>query len=93
MGRTVLVQPVVLDRAEFRAENQEITQTRRGELMMGILRKQRIFRETVKDAHTSHWDLDLLSSDELAAVMGKAPGAEEANVTLNRAKKVRTMDK
>jgi len=60
---------------------------------MGILRKQRIFRETVKDAHTSHWDLDLLSKDELAAVMGKEPGAGEINVTCNGAKKVRAMDK
>ena len=60
---------------------------------MGILRKQRIFRETVKDAHTSHWDLDLLSKDELAAVMGKEPGAGETSVTCNGAKKVRAMDK
>lgn len=60
---------------------------------MGMLKKQRIFRESVKDAHTSHWDLDLLSKDQLAAVMGKGPGGDETNVTCNGAKKVRALDK
>lgn len=60
---------------------------------MGIPRKQRIFRESVKDAHTSHWDLDLLSKDQLAAVMARGSGGEETNVTSNGAKKVRALDK
>lgn len=29
----------------------------------------KIHREEIKDRHTSHWDLDMLSHEELAAVM------------------------
>lgn len=36
---------------------------------MDTQRKQRIMREQIKDRHTSHWDLDLLSSAELEALM------------------------
>ena len=31
--------------------------------------KPRIIRETVKDLHTSHWDLDLLTKSELEELM------------------------
>lgn len=31
--------------------------------------KQRIIREQVKEGQTSHWDLDLLSREELEALM------------------------
>jgi len=54
---------------------------------MVLLKKQRIFRETVKDAHTSHWDLDLLSKEELATAMGKQSGSGETIVTCNGAEK------
>lgn len=57
--------------------------------MIGILKKQRIFRETVKDQHTSHWDLDLLSHEQLAVVMGATSHAEEGKVTPNGAEKKR----
>ncbi len=52
---------------------------------MGLFRKQRIFRETVKDQQTSHWDLDLLSHDELTALMAQRPQDESQNVTPKRA--------
>ena len=32
-------------------------------------KKARVFREQVKDHHTSHWDLDYLSSAELERLM------------------------
>ena len=62
--------------------------------MIGLLKKQRIFRETVKDQHTSHWDLDLLSHAELAAAMCITGSGEGRNVTPNGAeKKLRATDK
>ena len=62
--------------------------------MFGLLKKQRIFRESVKDQHTSHWDLDLLSHAELAAAMCTNGKEEGVNVTPNGAeKKMRAMDK
>ena len=43
-------------------------------MVFGIKRKQRIMREQVKDRHTSHWDLDMLSHDELEKLMGQQSG-------------------
>ena len=34
-------------------------------------KQTRLFLESVKDRHTSHWDLDLVSKDELEAIMGQ----------------------
>lgn len=34
-------------------------------------RKQRIIREDVKDRHTSHWDLDYVSREELEILMDR----------------------
>jgi|TARA_B110000908_G_scaffold164467_1_gene212565 hypothetical protein len=33
------------------------------------MKKKRLFREEVKDRHTSHWDLDMMSREELEAMM------------------------
>lgn len=38
--------------------------------MVNKPRKPRIIRETVKDLHTSHWDLDMLSRSDLESLMG-----------------------
>ena len=35
------------------------------------MKKQRLFREEIKDKHTSHWDLDMMTRDELEAAMTK----------------------
>jgi hypothetical protein len=32
-------------------------------------KNSKIYREEIKDRHTSHWDLDMLSHEELAALM------------------------
>ncbi|MFT4886549.1 MAG: hypothetical protein ACI8V0_000770 [Pseudohongiellaceae bacterium] len=34
--------------------------------------KKRLFREEVKDRHTSHWDMDMMSREELEATMAGA---------------------
>ena len=33
------------------------------------MKKKRWFRDEVKDRHTSHWDLDMMSREELEAMM------------------------
>lgn len=33
------------------------------------MKKKRLFREEVKDHHTSHWDMDLMSREELETMM------------------------
>jgi hypothetical protein len=33
------------------------------------MKKKRLFREEVKDRHTSHWDMDMMSREELEAMM------------------------
>jgi len=33
------------------------------------MKKKRLFREEVKDRHTSHWDIDMMSREELEAMM------------------------
>lgn len=38
----------------------------------------KIHREEIKDRHTSHWDLDLLSHEELEALMtSQTPGSSQ----------------
>lgn len=41
-------------------------------------RKPRIIHETVKDLHTSHWDLDMLSHAELSALLGAGNNSDPA---------------
>ena len=56
--------------------------------MTSTPRKARIIREIVKDSHTSHWDLDMLSHAELEALMGEttpAPGGESGGVQESKA--------
>lgn len=33
------------------------------------MKKKRLFREEVKDRHTSHWDMDMMSREELETMM------------------------
>jgi hypothetical protein len=43
------------------------------------MKKKRLFREEIKDRHTSHWDIDMMSREELEAMMAtteKSDGAE-----------------
>jgi hypothetical protein len=35
------------------------------------VKKQRLFREEIKDKHTSHWDLDMMTREELEAAMAQ----------------------
>ena len=43
-------------------------------------KKPEVIHEEIKDRHTSHWDLDLLSHEELARLMARnaAPAAPKA---------------
>ncbi len=41
-------------------------------------RKPKIIQETVKDLHTSHWDLDLLSLSELETLLCTGRGNNTA---------------
>lgn len=45
---------------------------------MNRTRKKRIIHEQVKDRHTSHWDLDLLSREQLEALMAKQQDATDS---------------
>lgn len=40
------------------------------------MKKKRLFREEVKDRHTSHWDMDMMSREELEAMMA---GSEKSD--------------
>ena len=33
------------------------------------VKKKKVLREEIKDRHTSHWDMDMLSREELAKLM------------------------
>ena len=33
------------------------------------VKKKRVLREEIKDRHTSHWDMDMLSREELEKLM------------------------
>lgn len=33
------------------------------------MKKKRLFREEIKDRHTSHWDMDMMSREELETMM------------------------
>ena len=37
---------------------------------------KKIVREEIKDRHTSHWDMDMLSRAELEALMTQKPAAK-----------------
>lgn len=39
--------------------------------------KTKLFREAVKDQHTSHWDLDMLTWEELETMLGDADAGKE----------------
>lgn len=56
---------------------------------MNSPRKNRIIREQIKDRHTSHWDLDLLSSAELEALMtGKTADTEAPSSNPGKPEKI-----
>lgn len=40
-------------------------------------RKARLIREEVKEQHTSHWDLDMLSKEQLETLMKKKPAPKK----------------
>lgn len=42
------------------------------------MKKKRLFREEVKDRHTSHWDLDMMSREELETMMSGSETSEPA---------------
>jgi len=51
-----------------------------GEKNGGKAKKSKMFREEVKDRHTTHWDLDYISQDELERLMMKErPGVGPEN--------------
>ena len=35
----------------------------------GALKKKKVLREEIKDRHTSHWDMDMLSREELEKLL------------------------
>ncbi len=35
----------------------------------GATKKKKVLREEIKDRHTSHWDMDMLSREELEKLM------------------------
>ena len=38
-----------------------------------VAKPKKIMREEIKDRHTSHWDMDMLSREELEALMTQKP--------------------
>lgn len=38
-----------------------------------VAKPKKIVREEIKDRHTSHWDMDMLSREELEALMTQKP--------------------
>lgn len=38
-----------------------------------VTKPKKIVREEIKDRHTSHWDMDMLSREELEALMTQKP--------------------
>jgi hypothetical protein len=52
--------------------------------MKSLFKKARIFREQVKDRHTAHWDLDMLSREELEAVMSQGQQNNPAGTENNQ---------
>ena len=45
----------------------------------GNNKKTRVIREDIKDRHTSHWDLDYLSREELEQLMSRKTGNTPAS--------------
>ena len=39
-------------------------------------KSKKIVREEIKDRHTSHWDMDMMSRAELEALMTQKPAAK-----------------
>jgi hypothetical protein len=50
------------------------------------VKKQRLFREEIKDRHTSHWDLDMMTREELEAAMAQKADKTEAEPEKEKAK-------
>lgn len=55
-------------------------------------RKIKLFREDVKDRHTSHWDLDLLSREDLERLMAadQSDGDDAATESTRRQPDIQT---
>ena len=43
-------------------------------------KKARLYRDEVKDRHTSHWDMDMLSREELENLMSMKKPVKQADV-------------
>jgi hypothetical protein len=41
-----------------------------------VAKPKKIVREEIKDRHTSHWDMDMMSRAELEALMAQKPTAK-----------------
>ena len=41
-----------------------------------VAKPKKIVREEIKDRHTSHWDMDMLSREELEALMTQKPASK-----------------
>jgi hypothetical protein len=41
-----------------------------------VAKPKKIVREEIKDRHTSHWDMDMMSRAELEALMTQKPAAK-----------------
>ena len=48
----------------------------RGEKNTAASKTKKIVREEIKDRHTSHWDMDMMSREELEALMTQKPAAK-----------------
>jgi hypothetical protein len=46
-------------------------------------KKAKLFREEVKDRHTNHWDLDMVSRDELEQLMSSSGQQTDIESTLD----------
>lgn len=47
------------------------------------MKKNRLFHEEVKDRHTSHWDLDMMSRKELETMMTGSKKVEPENTPVS----------
>lgn len=44
------------------------------------MKKKRLFREEVKDLHTSHWDMDMMSRAELETFMAGSKSDDTVDI-------------
>lgn len=51
------------------------------------MKKKRLFREEIKDRHTSHWDIDMMSREELETMMAVAEKSDGADTEKQDPKK------